>query len=307
MKPIMWAVLRIVVLAITLTVLVALSAPLSSPPDFMRRLTPEQAAQGAAALPISCLIVVLVLAYLARRSRWYGWRLAGALAALYYGLYTLLGQIELLVFPAVASQLPEGMVKGQLLGGLVAAVPISLLTVWILGKTRVDPAGQPNKVRAAPVSEWAWKFAAGAILYVIIYFTFGYWVAWRTPGLAEFYGGIDAGFIAQVASQLRDVPWLFALQFFRGLIWTSLGYLIIRMHRGRAWEMIVATGLTFTVMMNVSLLFPNILMPPFVARAHAIELVSSDLLYGMLLAALLLWRPARTKQPAADAGPGYAH
>ncbi len=307
MKAAVLIILRIIVLAIALTVLVALSAPLSSPPDFMRRLTPEQTAQGALALPISSLIVVVVLSYLVSRSRWHGWRLAGALAALYYGLYTFLGQIELLVFPAVASQLPEGMVKGQLLGGLIAAVPISLLTVWLLGKARVDPAVSAEKAGATPVSEWAWKFAAGAILYVIVYFTFGYWVAWRTPGLPEFYGGTDAGFLAQVARQLRDVPWLFVLQFFRGLIWTSLGYLVVRMHRGRAWEVIVATGLTFTVLMNVSLLFPNFLMPPFVARAHAIELVSSDLIYGMLQAALLLWKPVRTKQPAADAGPGYAH
>ena len=151
-------------------------------------------------------------------------------------------------------------------------------------------------------SEWILKLAAGAILYVIVYFTFGYYVAWRTPGLPEFYGGTDPGtFVGQLANVMRDTPWLPALQIFRGFIWTGIGCIIIRMHKGQIWETILATGLTFTVLMNASLLFPNPFMPPVVAHAHTIELVSSNLLYGILLAGLMLWNPTKQERSAKQA------
>ncbi len=75
------------------------------------------------------------------------------------------------------------------------------------------------------------------------------------------------------------------------------------MHKGRLWEVALATGLAFTVLMNASMLFPNPFMPPLVARAHTIELFTSNLLYGILLALLMLWRPerhdSRVENPAA--------
>jgi hypothetical protein len=45
------------------------------------------------------------------------------------------------------------------------------------------------------------------------------------------------------------------------------------------------------VLMGASLLFPNPFMPAYVAKAHALELVSSNFLYGVLLSALMMWTP----------------
>jgi hypothetical protein len=122
------------------------------------------------------------------------------------------------------------------------------------------------------------------------------------PGLPEFYGGTDPGtFLGQLSNVARETPWLFAFQIFRGLIWTGIGCLIVGMHKGKAWETILATGLTFTVVMNASLLFPNPFLPPVVAHAHAVELVSSNFLYGVLLSALLIWNPNRQEKPSLKA------
>lgn len=95
---------------------------------------------------------------------------------------------------------------------------------------------------------------------------------------------------------MRDTPWLFALQLFRGLIWTAIGCIIIGMHKGNAIETILATGLTFEVLMNASLMFPNPFMPPAIAHAHAVELVISNFLYGILLSAMLIWIPNRNNK-----------
>lgn len=295
MKRLGIAILRLVALFVAFTVLFTFAAGVTTPPELAQRLTPAQLSRSAGMLPIVSLIMSLMLGYLALRSRWHGWKLAAALFAVFYGIYTFLSQIETMVFPAVSSRMPAGTLRGFFIAGLLLAIPFSLLAVWILGKTREDPlAIQPNHRLEMPAAEWAWKLAAAAILYAAVYFTFGYFVAWRTPGLPEFYGGTDPGtYLGQLANVIRDTPWLPFFQLLRGLIWTALGCLLLRMHKGPDWEAALATGLAFSVLMATPLLLPNPVLPPAIARAHAIELLSSNLLYGVLLSVLLLWRPAK--------------
>jgi hypothetical protein len=300
-------ILRILALVVIYTVLMTVGTSLTTPREVAGMLTPEQAAVSASMLPLVSLIMVLMLSYLALRSRWHGWKLAGALFLIYFILQAFLGWIEVFAFPAVGNRMPPGMQTSMLTTSLVTGIPFSLLAVWILGKTRPDPADArlPRRL-VMPASEWAWKLVAAAALYMIVYFTFGYYVAWRTPGLPEFYGGSDPGtFLGQLGNVLRETPWLFPFQFLRGLIWAGIGCLIVAMHKGRTWEVTPATGLAFTVLMNAAMLFPNPFFTPVVQRAHTIELLTSNLLYGILLVLLLTWhygsRMPRVERRAAAA------
>ena len=124
-------------------------------------MTQEQIAQSTAVLPLVSLIMTLVLSYLALRSRWHGWRLAGALFLIFYGIYTFVNQIETIAFSAVSSRMPEGTVLGFFLAGLLLTVPFSLLAVWVLWKTRMDAAADAPKDRLQMAAlDWAWKLAA---------------------------------------------------------------------------------------------------------------------------------------------------
>ena len=304
MRRVVIRILSLTALAIIFFLLFTLASQLTTPSEVAQLLTPEQMRQATLALPVASLIMSLMLAYLALRSRWHGWRLAGALFIIFYMVFAFLSWIELLAFPAVSSQMPAGMVNATLIQGLIIGIPFCVLAVWILGKMKepVAQEGTSARLQWAP-SEWTWRLAVGAVLYVIVYFTFGYYVAWRTPGVPAFYGGTDPGsFPGQLANVWRDTPWLYGVALFRGLIWAWLGSIIIRMHAGRTWEVILATGLTFTVLMNAVLLFPNPFQPPEVARAHTIELVSSNFLYGVLLAAFMLWNTGPSLQPTRPTG-----
>jgi heme/copper-type cytochrome/quinol oxidase subunit 2 len=311
MKNMLLTILRLITLFIVYLVLFIVSSRVNNPPELQSMFTPEQLNQAAIALPIVSLIMSLMLSYLALRSRWHGWKLAGALFLIFYVLYTFLGWVELLAFPAVSDQMPKGfltpgmLIEGLMLGSLVLGIPFSLLAVWILDKTKKESVEDgPNDRLRMSTFEWIWKLASAAILYVLVYFTFGYFVAWRTPGLPQFYGGTDPGtFLGQLANVMRGTPWLYALQIGRGLIWAGIGCIIIRMHKGKSWEVIVATGMSFTVLMNASLLFPNPFFPPFVAHAHMIELVSSNFLYGILLSVLMLWTPIKQMRTIRTAHP----
>lgn len=308
MRQILSILWRVLVLAVIYTILMTAGISLTTPREVASMLTPEQAAVSASMLPLVSLIMVLMLSYLALRSRWHGWKLAGALFIIYFILQAFLGWIEVFAFPPVANQMPPGMQTSMLTSGLITGIPFSLLSVWILGKTRADPKdGQLPQRPAMPAGELVWKLIAAAVLYVVVYFTFGYYVAWRTPGLPEFYGGTDPGtFIGQLGNVWSETPWLFPFQFARGLIWAGLGCLIVAMHKGRVWEVILATGLAFTVLMNASMLFPNPFFTPVVQRAHTIELLTSNLLYGILLTVLLTWRYG-SRPPRVQQRPAAAH
>jgi hypothetical protein len=48
---------------------------------------------------------------------------------------------------------------------------------------------------------------------------------------------------------MRETPWLPFFQVLRAMLWTGLGGLIIRMHKGGTLETSLAVGLTFSVLM----------------------------------------------------------
>jgi len=290
--------LRFIALWIIFIVLFIISSTLTMPASLEATMTPEQVSASNAILPVVCGIFTLVITYLALRSRWHGWKLAAALALIFYGVYTFLSQIETLAFRRVANAFPPDTVRGLFLSGLILAAVFCPLAVLILGKARRDPAeARANSRLQMSAVEWFWKLLLAAVLYVAVYFLFGYFVAWRTPGLPEFYGGSDPGtFFGQLGNVARDSPWLYPFQVLRGLIWAGLGCLIVGMHKGSALETILATGSTFSIVMSAGMLFPNPVFPDFVARAHTLELVSSNFLFGVLLAALLLWQPGRLER-----------
>ncbi len=292
MKRILSITLGVAVLAVIYSVLFMIGTSLTTPPELAEKMSPEAGMQAASMIPVVALIMTSTIAYLVLRSRWHGLKLAVAIFVIFFGVYTFLTQIEPLAFPAVTEQMPPGTIPGFFLAGLILTFPFSLLTVWILGKMKRNPLADESNTRLQmSASEWAWKLSAAVILYEVVYFTFGYYVAWRTPGLPEFYGGTDPGtFFGQLANVIRDTPWLFLFQLFRALVWTGIGCIIIRMHKGGAIETGFAVGLAFSLLMSATMLLPNPLMPPDVYRAHAIELVSSNFVFGILLTALLMWR-----------------
>ena len=158
----------------------------------------------------------------------------------------------------------------------------------ILGKakSRADKTSTDTRLNF-PIGEWIAKLFVIAILYVFIYFTFGYFIAWKSEAVRIYYGGNDPGsFFAHMASVMRSEPLLFLLQVVRGLLWAAIAVPVIRMMRGKWWEAGLAVALLFATASSL-LLIPNPLMPPEVRMAHLIETVTSNFLFGWLLTILL--------------------
>ncbi len=106
----------------------AVSAALLPVPE---QATPDQAGGTLAALLAVSLLNTLVLSYIIIRSRWAGWKLILAVFLVFYGVVTVMGQIETAFF---VTRLPPGMLPRLFLSGAIIAALFSALAVLILGK-----------------------------------------------------------------------------------------------------------------------------------------------------------------------------
>ena len=254
--------------------------------------TPAEAGATLIALLVVSLLNAAVWTYVIRRSGWTGWKLVLTVFLVFYGANTLMPQIETAYF---VTRLPPGMLPRLFLAGLIIAAVFAPLAVLILGKTR--PESQITRVKILAGS-WAWKLALIVIAYLVIYFTFGYFVAWRSPAVRAYYGGSDPdSFIAHIASLLRSEPMLFLLQAVRALLWTAVAAPVIKMTKGASWESGLAVALLFAVV-NSQLLIPNPLMPPEVRMAHLLETTTSNFIFGWLVVFILRWKIAGAQTQA---------
>lgn len=248
--------------------------------------TPSEAGSMMGALLISSLLQAIILSIIILRSREAGWKLTGAVFLAFYGSMAVIPQVESVVY--LQSQLPPGMVPKILVMGAIVAALFSLSGVFILGKMRRGRAVETAKGRSAiSISEWGWKLMLIVIAYLILYYTFGYYVAWKNPAVQTYYGGSDPGsFLAQLSDIWVSTPWMFPFQALRALLWVLLVLPIIRMLKGKPWEIGLLMALFFAVW-STQLWMPNPYMPAEVARIHFVETVSSNFIFGGLVGWLL--------------------
>ena len=108
----------------------------------------------AALLTVSFLNTV-VLAYVIIRSRWAGWKLILTIFFVFYGVTTVMPQIETAFF---LTRLPPGMLPRLFLAGAIIAALFSPLAVLILGKRKVDRTEEESPPRLKmPAGEWVGK------------------------------------------------------------------------------------------------------------------------------------------------------
>src|SRR4030095_5113737 len=242
MKAILLTAIRLVALTIVYFICFAVvsGALLSAAAE---QSDPSQAGAALTALLAVSFLTTVVLAYVIIRSRWAGWKLILTIFFVFYGVTTVMPQIETAYF---LTRLPPGMLPRLFLAGAIIAAIFSPLAVLILGKRKPDRAKDGAKDEAKdeshlrlnmPFGEWVGKLCLIVIAYVVIYFTFGYFIAWKSSAVRAYYGGGDPGsLLTQMSSVIRETPWLIPLQAVRGILWAAIAVPVIRLMKGQWWE-----------------------------------------------------------------------
>jgi magnesium-transporting ATPase (P-type) len=243
--------------------------------------------------PLSLVFVIFFLQALAISipvlwSRWTGWRLAAAIFVVYFGTVTVVTQIESLVY--LGDKMPAELLAGLLAMGCFVAVVFAPLCVLILGRWKSRAAIDDEQAPVLNLGRWGWRVAVAGLVFLCLYYLFGYYVAWQDPELRAYYGGTDPGsFLAQMKSVARDTPWMIPLQYVRGSLYVGLGLLVIVTMRGPWWRAGLAMAMLLAVP-TLYLLLPNPVMPDFPRITHLVETLPYQFLFGWFLAWFLVAR-----------------
>jgi len=244
-------------------------------------MTPAEASRAGQALFLVSCINALVLSYPILHSRWHGLKLIGAVILVQFGVETFMTQIETLYFNE-ALQLGTAEFVRLVAAGALRAVIFAPLVVFIFGKMKKS-ALPDEKSTSASLLDWGLRLAALAVLYVIVYFLFGYFVAWQWEETRLFYSGTTAimPFFVHFRNFFSAQSDIIPFQLLRGALWTALAVVIVRMMKAKRWEASLAVSLIFAGLLSSGIgLFPNPYMPDIVRRSHFVELLSSMLLFG---------------------------
>ena len=254
-------------------------------------MSPEEASQAGGAALIVSAINSLALAYVILRSRWTGVKLIAAVFVVHFGIETFMTQIETLYFNGSIA-MPIDTVIRVIATGLVRALIFAPLAVLVLGKLK--GASMDYKSQPMPASEWLKRFVLLAVAYAVIYFVFGYFVAWQWPEVRQYYTGSTAIqlFLTHIMNTFSGDPVLPLFQILRGVMWAALALLIVRMTQGETLEKSLVIGVVLAVILASGVIFPNPFMPPLVRQGHWYELSSSMFTFGVI-AAWVWTRPSK--------------
>ena len=140
-------------------------------------LSPEEARQAGIALIFVSLFYSLILSFIILRSSWYGLKLIGAVFLVQFGVETFMAQIETLYFNR-AVQMSTAVLISIVAAGVLRASIFAPLAVIIFGKLK-KPAQPEEEPVFVVSSDFGKRFLAVTLIYVLIYFLFGYFVAWQ--------------------------------------------------------------------------------------------------------------------------------
>jgi len=256
-------------------------------------LSPTNVTASLLGYAVMALVDTLLVTLFILRSRRGGWRLMLALAVSFYGVMTFMAQIETAWFAPVMTtiQLTPAFIRALFLQTVPLVLIFIPVAVVLLGK-----GGQPLEVEPAltlthPLSGWAWRLTLIGAVYLVLYFGFGYVVAWQNPAVRALY---DEGRNLAVFDASRLVPF----QVLRALLWTAFALPVLAVLRGQRWYAMVLIGLLFALPMNIFHILPSPLMEPSVRLSHFIETATSNFIFGLIVARLLLWQPKDAARPA---------
>jgi hypothetical protein len=230
------------------------------------------------------LIIGLILS-----SRWNGWKLALTLGFAYYGAVTFLTQIETWYFMSNVT-FEQKLLPRLFIMGLPVAFVYIPLAVLILGKGKTNENIKPTSALIIPVKQWIWKLIVIAIIYILLYWSAGYYIAWQNADLRAFYGspGVILPFWEQTANTFHADSGLFPFQAIRAMLWTLCAIPIIYGSKVNVWWTAILVGLFFTIPQISGLILENPLMPIASVRlSHMIEGISSNFVFGMIIVWLL--------------------
>jgi len=258
------------VLGLTLIGLVVniFSSAITPKPEIVRAAQATADAQTMLLLLIDRFVVAIIFALLLENTLLRGWKLAALMFWSVFGITTFMMQIETIIYGSAFPGLSTADVLLLVLTALVGTILFIPLAMLVMNRWK----GESAVTKPLFKKDYLPRLAIIAVIYPMIYFCFGYFVAWQSAAVREFYAH---------SSITTAQPLLTIIQIARGALWVIAALPLLVMFEKR-WFTILAIAVSFSLLPSISLILPNPLMPAAVAHAHFIEISSSMALFGAL-------------------------
>lgn len=122
-----------------------------------------------------------------------------------------------------------------------------------------------------------------AVIYLIIYNLFGYFVAWQFEATRIYYTGHSElkGFFAMVIQNFSDLKFVI-VHFFRGILFGLAGYIFYTLLDCSKSKKLFILALIFGGF-GFQIILPNPVFPEMVRISHFIETTSSMIIFGLIV------------------------
>jgi hypothetical protein len=255
-------------------------------PQFIMENAPESGFMSqSSAILFNGAVNAAILLWVARRSSFKGFALAGQLFVLLFGVQIFQTQIETGYFISAFPLLHGNFELYRLIlrGAITSALFVLLLTWFTGGFSRKERAVTNFTVHADGfVKAGAWL----AAVYFILYLVFGYYVAWQSRNLRVFYGGPAElnSFADQILGTLMIKPEMPFFQYARGILWILCLLPLFKGFTGGRAELIALSVFALALLPTAQLALANPLMPAEISLYHFWETSISTGIFGALCA-----------------------
>ena len=237
---------------------------------------------------VVCLINSTIISALIYFSTWEGSKLVLAIFITVFGVQFFMTQIETLWFNQ-GIQMPVNGILAILFSGALMALGVAFLGVKLI-KQNSGEADDLSSLYFLPITRSLMLKILPLVLivYPMLYFIAGYFIAWQFEALRQFYTHSTAkvSFFAQLFEGITNG--LYGFQIIRAILWIVFAYLIVSFLSAHRSRNAVLIGLSFSLLFCTQLFIPNPFMPSEIALVHFLETTLSNFIWGFL-AAWLIW------------------
>jgi hypothetical protein len=230
-----------------------------------------------------CITNTWIILYFIYNSRYKGWSLTGIVFIVGFAIQFFMSQIETIWFND-SLKLSMNGIWAIITGGAVLHLLFSPTAVWLTGNFKQSRENDKKHFIFDPLTTIKKTILLSVLVWPLIYFLAGYFIAWQFPEVRMFYTGTTD--LTSFYSIMKEnvISGLFFFSILRGVIWVLIALLVLHGTLGSPLKKGILLGLLFAILGSSGLLIPNPIMPFMVRMAHLVETAPSSFLWGFIIA-----------------------
>lgn len=226
----------------------------------------------------------LTVLYIGKRAHRSKGGLISSLIFVYFTIYCFMTQIETIFFGEAFEVLSKNDGWIIMIANMIPLIVIIPLTLKI-AKENYPKSNPPLNIK---ISAILLRVVFLSVVYTMIYFLFGYYIAWQFPDLRVFYTGSTEKqtFIQKMTANFQHTT-IIPFQLLRGFLFSVFILPIVFIFQNKSRTLLISLVLIY-LSTSIVLIIPNFLFPDTVRWAHFIEMMTSMSLFALIT--WLVWR-----------------